>query len=141
MAFFKEVFRVLKPGGRLAGEDWLATNLSNKNQQAKWIDPICKSWAIPMLGDAVEYQQLMESANLIDIMITDMQTIMPLRKGFAVSQEDLSELEQDIQQCPNPLLALTLKGLAKLGMAVNEGAFTIGQFKAKKPLNDPVAET
>jgi len=135
-AFFDEVFRVLKPGGRLAGEDWLAVNLQNANWRELWIDPICKTWAIPMLGDESEYHQLMESANLIDIKIVDMQTIMALHKGFAVTQEDLNELEIEIRNCPNPLLALTLKGLAKLGMAINAGAFTIGQFSARKPVED-----
>jgi len=136
-AFFKEVFRVLKPGGRLAGEDWLALNLSNKNKRVKFIDPICKTWAIPMLGDAHEYQRLMESANLIGIKIIDMRTIMPLHKGFAVTQEDLTELEQETHHCSNPLMALTLRGLANLGRAVNEDAFTIGQFMARKSFNDP----
>jgi ubiquinone/menaquinone biosynthesis C-methylase UbiE len=135
-AFFKEVFRVLKPGGRLAGEDWLAANFLNKCKRVKWIDPICKTWAIPMLGDKREYQRLMESSHLIDIKIIDMQTIMPLHKGFAVTQEDLSALEQEIKHCSNPLLALTLRGLKNLGKAVNEGAFTIGQFMARKPYND-----
>lgn len=140
-AFFKEVFRVLKPGGRLAGEDWLATNLSNKSKRVKWIDPICKTWAIPMLGDAREYRRLMDSANLIEIKIIDMQTIMPLHKGFAVTQEDLNQLNQEMQHCSNPLLALTLRGLENLGRAVNEGAFTIGQFMAEKPFNNPEAGT
>lgn len=132
-AFFKEVYRVLKPGGRLAGEDWLATNLSNESQRVKWIEPICKAWAIPMLGDAVEYRRLMEAANLIDITTIDMQTIMPLHKGFSVTRKELDELQQEIQQCTNPLLALTLRGMARLGLAVNVGAFTIGQSVARKP--------
>lgn len=135
-AFFDEVFRVLKPGGRLAGEDWLATDLSDESRRVKWIDPICKTWAIPMLGDAREYRQLMESAHLIDIGIIDMRTIMPLEKGFAVTRESLEELAQEIEVCSNPLLALTLRGLEKLGMAVKEGAFTVGQFTARKPVKE-----
>lgn len=139
-AFFKEVFRVLKPGGRLAGEDWLMTNSSNKSNRVKYIEPICKTWAIPMLGDALEYQRLMESANLVDIKIIDMKTIMPLHKGFAVTQENMDELEHEIQHCANPLLALTLGGLKNLGIAVNKGAFTIGQFMARKPFNNADVE-
>ncbi len=132
--FFHEVYRVLKPGGRLAGEDWLATDLSDLEANKTWIDPICKAWAIPTLGDVTEYQRLMESANLVDIKISDMQTLMPLHKGFAITEKDHLLLRREIQDTPSPLLRLTLKGLLRLGMAMAAGAFTIGQFRACKPM-------
>ena len=66
-AFFDEVYRVLKPGGRLAGEDWLAIDLEDQAKLADWIVPICKTWAIPMLGDAAEYRRLMDSAKLENV--------------------------------------------------------------------------
>ena len=132
-AFFNEVYRVLKPGGRLAGEDWMATDLNNSENRMRWIDPICKTWAIPMLGDASEYRSLMEAANMTDIRVIDMQTLMPLRKGFTVTAADRLALDEEIRRCDNPLLALTLKGLVRLGMALEAGAFTIGYFYAIKP--------
>ena len=132
-AFFKEVFRVLKPGGRLAGEEWLARDLSDHKQRIRWIDPVCKSWAIPMLGDFREYRQLMESAGLIDVAITDLQDVMALHRGFTVSKSALSELERKIRAGPDALRGLLLRGLASLGQAVNAGAFTIGHVVARKP--------
>lgn len=133
-AFFKEVHRVLRPGGRLAGEDWLAKGLSDEIQRIRWIDPICKTWAIPMLGDLCEYRLLMQRAGLSDVRIVDMQTIMPLHKGFAVTKGALDALERKIRECGEPLRRMTSRGLAQLGMALNAGAFTIGQFTARKPL-------
>ena len=132
-SFFNEACRVLKPGGRLAGEDWMAIDLNDSDQQSKWIDPICKTWAIPMLGDAKEYRRLMQAAKLANVDIVDMQVLMPLHKGFAVSDDDISQLEKEIGDCRNPLLELTLRGLLKLGMAVKAGAFTIARFSAIKP--------
>ena len=131
--FFEEAERVLKPGGRIAGEDWLATDLSDVEKRRDFIDPICKTWAIPMLGDAKEYLRLMKSAKLEDASVVDMQTLMPMHKGFAVENQDLDELRQDIRHCDQPLLALTLKGLVRLGEAVRAGAFTIGRISARKP--------
>ena len=131
--FFNEVFRVLKPGGRLAGEEWLARDLSDDDQRTRWIDPICKSWAIPMLGDFREYRRLMASAGLIDVTITDLQDVMPLHKGFTVSDSALAELELKMRACPDALRRLILRGLASLGLAVNAGAFTIGHIVARKP--------
>ena len=132
-SFFNEVWRVLRPGGRVAGEDWLATDLSNRQHLTKFIEPICKTWAIPMLGDASEYLELMRLANLAEISIVDMQTLMPLKNGFTVTQQAQLDLEQEILNCNDPLLALTLTGLSRLGKAVDAGAFTIGQISAIKP--------
>ena len=132
-AFFHEVFRVLKPGGRLAGEEWLARDLSDDDQRMKWIDPICKSWAIPMLGDFHEYRRLMTSAGLIDVTVNDLQDVMALHKGFAVSKSALTQLELKMRACPDALRRLILRGLANLGRAVDAGAFTIGQVVARKP--------
>lgn len=135
-AFFREAKRVLKPGGRIAGEDWIATDLSDTSHRQQWIDPICKAWAIPMLGDLNEYRQLMTAADLVSIDTADMASLMSLHKGFAVSDEDQKDLQREIDNCPNPLLSLTLKGLARLGAAINAGAFTIGQVYAEKPVHD-----
>lgn len=38
-AFFHEVFRILKPGERLAGEEWLAHDLCDEDQRTRWIEP------------------------------------------------------------------------------------------------------
>ena len=132
--FFNEAFRVLKPGGRLAGEDWLATDLTNQSSIENWIKPICRTWAIPMLGDAKAYLAQIGSAGFVDNRYTDMQTEMLLSKGFSITPKQHSELLAEIQACQNPLLELTLEGLLRLGQAMNAGAFTIGRFSARKPV-------
>jgi tocopherol O-methyltransferase len=140
-AFFDEVYRVLKPGGRLAGEDWMATDLFQAETTRAWIEPICKAWAIPMLGDASEYRNLMYNAGLVDVVVADLRELMPLHKGFAVGEKDQYDLQREQERCSNPLFALTLKGLARLGLALGAGAFTIGQFKALKPLQPTTGES
>jgi ubiquinone/menaquinone biosynthesis C-methylase UbiE len=132
--FFREAMRVLKPGGRIVGEDWLAVPSIQSPCDNPLINDVCKTWAIPMLGTALEYQRLMIESGLVDVDVSDMRSLMSLHKGFAVSEQDQTELINDINSCNEPLLKLCLKGIASLGLAYRANAFTIGQFSARKPV-------
>lgn len=132
-AFFDEAHRVLKPGGRLAGEDWLATGTARDGDDKRWIEPICRSWAIPMLGTGDDYLAQLGSAGFEDRVYADMQSEMQLQKGFAVDPAQQQTLVDELRSGPDPLLALTLEGLLVLGRALAAQAFTIGRFSARKP--------
>lgn len=126
--FFDEAIRVLKPGGRLAGEDWLGTGTDGH-----WLEPVRRSWAIPSLATGDEYLAQMAAAGFEDRVYVDMRREMPLHKGFAVTAAQQRDLQEEIASCRSPLLGLTLEGLLHLGRAVAAGAFTIGRFAARRP--------
>ncbi|MDZ7841201.1 MAG: methyltransferase domain-containing protein [Gammaproteobacteria bacterium] len=132
LAFFEEAFRVLKPGGRIAGEDWLATGVV-RDDDSRLLEPVHRSWAIPALGTGHEYLEHLAAAGFQAGEYVDMQTEMRLEKGFAVSPAQQRSLSEEIESCRHPLLALTLEGLLALGRAVAAGAFTVGRFRARKP--------
>ncbi len=132
-AFFKEAWRVLVRGGRLAGEDWLASGDMDDADARRWLSPVCRDWAIPALGSGDDYLAAMREAGLVDAACIDMREEMELRRGFATSQRQQAELAADRRACTNPFLGMILEGLSSLGRAVDAGAFTIGRFTARKP--------
>ncbi len=132
--FIQEAARVLRPGGRLAGEDWLRIGsrgacLGLPGHEGL-IERVERLWAIPALGSAEHYLDLMHEAGFETAVCHDLRSESALHKGFAVSPEQQADLDEQIRQCDDPLLGLVLEGLKALGAAASAGCFTIGRFQA-----------
>ena len=130
--FFREVQRVLRPRGRLAGEDWLAMDGLSQRVWARYIQPICETWAIPELGTRTEYASAMAAAGLTVKEARDLRDEMPLLRGFVDHEADQAQIRQEQMDTTDPFRKMVLEGLLRLGKAAAKGAFTLGLFLAVK---------
>jgi SAM-dependent methyltransferase len=130
--FFREVRRVLKIGGRLAGEDWLAAEGLNVADADRFIRPICRTWAIPELGTCTTYASGMAAAGLRVEEAVDLRGEMALLRGFIVNESDRQEVREEMERTSDPIRRIIMEGLLRLGEAAAAGAFTLGRFLAVK---------
>jgi SAM-dependent methyltransferase len=128
--FFAEARRVLRPGGRLAGEDWLAAEGLDAAQSARWIRPICETWAIGSLGTLADYAAGMRAAGLEVREAVDLRDEMALARGFIVDADERRALHAEMQATADPIRRTIKEGLIRLGEAAEAGAFTVGRFLA-----------
>lgn len=128
--FFREVARVLRPGGRLAGEDWLACEDLPSTTIEEYILPICDTWATPTLGTLSEYVSGMTAAGLSVQEAMDLREEMALDRGFLVDEVDRNDAARERDATTDPIRRVILDGMLALGAAVLAQAFTIGRFLA-----------
>lgn len=127
--FFAEAWRVLKPGGRLAGQDWLAVE---GMQDAPLAGRICATWAIGSLGTVSGYANLMQGAGFEILLARDMRAEMDLLRGFMATPAQRREVEQELCRTASPIRRMIMEGLLVLGEAAECGVFTVGRFLSRK---------
>ncbi len=63
-AFFRQINRVLRPGGRAVITAWLAGDTYRPWQERQLLEPICREGRLPSMGTQAEYRELAEQAGL-----------------------------------------------------------------------------
>lgn len=134
--FFAEAWRVLRPGGCLAGEDWLASDAAPAPLRDHWGARIASAWAIPALGTLRSYARDITQAGFRLALARDMREEMALLRGFVVEPDARAEVLAEMRRVADPIRKLVMEGVVVLGEAAACGAFTIGRFVAHKPLRE-----
>ncbi|MGH3973552.1 MAG: class I SAM-dependent methyltransferase [Pseudonocardiaceae bacterium] len=134
-AFFRAAFRILKPGARLVGIDWLQRPFGEhqtNEQIMRFMGPVNEHIRIPGHGSLESYQTMMEEAGFQVTMARDLFENVPCW-GSTPKEERSQWLHYD-----GPDGELFRKAKVALDVARGSGVFTVGMFVAVKP-NEPLS--
>lgn len=129
-ALFRELARILKPGGHLGGMDWLQRpfgEYQTEEQILRFMQPLNESTAIPGHGSVGSYRRMLEDAGLQVRVARDLYEGIKSR-GSATSEEQVQWLGYE-----GPEGEMFQRGKRALDEARAAGVFTVGMFVAVKP--------
>jgi tocopherol O-methyltransferase len=129
-AFFREMFRVLKPGARLAGLDWLQRPFGdNKTEEQilRYIGPVNEHYCITELGSVASYRGMAERAGFKVKMARD------LFEGVLCVGSAPPEHAEGFRTYVGPEQNILRNGKVVLDAARAAGVFTVGTIVAERP--------
>jgi tocopherol O-methyltransferase len=129
-AFMQAAFRVLKPGGRLVGVDWLQRPFGPRQTEEEILQvmqPVNETICIPWHGTVASYSSMMQAAGFRVMMARD------LFEGVKCWGSTPKDERPQWLEYSGPAAETFRKGKVVLDAAREAGVFTVGMFVAHKP--------
>jgi tocopherol O-methyltransferase len=129
-AFFREMFRLLKPGARLAGMDWLQRPFGEhqtERQILAYMGPVNELYCIPGHGTVEGYRAMAEAAGFGAVRARD------LYEGALCLGCAPPEHREGFAEYLGPEQEMLRRGKIALDAARAAGVFTVGMIVAEKP--------
>lgn len=133
-AFYKECARVLRPGGVFLGLDLIVQEGLSAEEEAKYIEPICRYQAIPHLINLGELHQCLTSAGFVVKTIenaTELGNV--LRNWEIINNHVFKYINGILLKIMPPNIRLLINGGNALLAGAKAGVFMMGYWYAYKP--------
>lgn len=128
-AFFKAAHRILKPGRKLIGVDWLQRAFGENQTEAqimKYMSRINETTSIPWHGTVANYREMMEAAGF------KMEMARDLFEGVKCWGSAPKDKAPEWLNYEGPAFETFRQGKMALDAAREAGVFTVGMFVAVK---------
>ena len=136
-AFFAEVWRTLRPGGRLVVCAWLAAERPSRWAIDHLLEPICREGALPSLGSRAVDEGLAEAAGFEAAAFDDISA--RVRRTWAICGRRLvgrivaDPRYRHLVRTATPANRAFLLSIPRLWWALRSGAMIYGVFAWRKP--------
>ncbi len=132
-AFYAECARVLRPGGRLAGWDWIFTPRGDvEAERREHAEPICAYFALPALSTLEEIGEHLRAAGLSVVRLEDLD--VGERRWFEPLARRLENPLSQVASRLSSTLAMMQRSGELLVRAARAGAFSaLGFHVSEKP--------
>ncbi len=133
-AFYVECARVLRPGGVFLGTEWMRREGLSAQEETRYIEPICRCFAVPHMVTLVELKEYVTAAGLGVELLEDVSVRGDILRNWELLDDKTIEGIRGLapDAIPPTLRMLTDGGIA-IAEAARAGAFVIGHWLARKP--------
>lgn len=132
--FYSECARVLQPGGRFLGFEWLRGEGLTAEGEVEAIEPICEHFAVPYMITLSELRTYLVAAGLEPEWIGEAAARGNVARNWEPLEPDTAARVHALQtDAAEPGLRTLSIGGAALARAALAGAFVLGHWRARKP--------
>ncbi|SDX56852.1 sterol 24-C-methyltransferase/24-methylenesterol C-methyltransferase [Amycolatopsis xylanica] len=128
-AVHREVARVLRPGGRWVGHDWLAADGLTAEQREELIEPVARTQSLHHMSTPSELKADLEAAGFTDIVVGN----LPDEQDWTGQWDFLEAKSREVQGFDDPVFHFLGEGGFAVSRAAREGAFLVVYFEATLP--------
>jgi sterol 24-C-methyltransferase len=129
-AVYREIARVLRPAGVFLGNDWLCRDGITRAEYADYIEPICRTWALPYLISPAQLAEHLADTGFHVTAIGDVAERGDMTRNWEIFEGKSRSLATRSRQ--SPAVRIMRESIDTVVRAARAGFFLVGYWHAVK---------